>query len=272
MWNRVNKNKCRKLAAEFPHRTAKSVLMMPSGESLCVKEAVRSGLIKGTTKAVFVERNRTTFGSMTTTLDQLGVQGDRLRHGLHRVNLDRTYDYAFLDFNGPITTDSAQWIMSYLAPRLSLPCDLAITVHAAYRNCIFAKECHGFFDKYPEYVYEITRKFGLENVVQATYFLTLVHLFGNLRFDFYFIRHRDTHTMLTFLMKSVCSIDCQYEVPAYEDFRNFLFGDLVMPKQTKQTQAKKRSAAAVKAWETRRAKKRSDAARKAWVTRRAATV
>lgn len=273
--NREQKEAARTLAVTAFGEISDSALMLPASDMYCVRKAIETGLFDQDTRVVCIERDAEIFREMALTAEQIPVE-TRLLHGeLHELVLSENFDYAFFDFNGQLTLPVVAWLDRVFSGHITSGATVAFTSLYAHRNNQFIHSFHRFVAS-PEISSELWQTsfdyLGIADETIAMYLLLFRFLF--IDYDFIVetpVKYRDTQSMLLFILRDFRPGNPKVSAEARESFEKFLNSQLASM-ETCGMGAKlvsKGTAAALKAWKTRRknatamARKRSNAAQKA---------
>jgi len=272
-WDRKYKNEIRSLA--LPKVPCTSSIWLPGHMSrdedglhggMCVREALDRGLIDPNGHHVFVERDKDTASTIAEHLLSLPIW-KHTPHlhigGIHDLILERPIDYAFFDLTAALDWKVAEWLQEHLQHHLATSACLSFTLAYGWRNNKFMYACQERLNYFSEIV---GNELEIDDPIFSLYQTLFITTFNEFHFKIKRpIKYQDTiNSMILFRLRNLRPR--KKSVP-------FLISELVQKRRTQMN----RSAAALKAWETRRKKtaelkaKRSAAARKAWKTRRKQT-
>lgn len=188
-WNRPQKGKMRTIATRkidsTPYQTA---LMFPGEQQLCIKQALRSGIITKKTFIYAVEKDPYVTWKIREYLDQAGFNYYLHEGDLFTFKLPNKakIDYAFVDLCGPITPYTLKWLHD--------------NQNHFMDNCRFIATFSTLTRGMSQFVEELNS--NLSKIVKDNTTIQLVKMGrGDLvRNDFGYISHHNTQTKQSFLV------------------------------------------------------------------------
>ena len=159
--NRQLKEKARDRALDFGPK--KEVILMPGLDLCCLLQGIETGIFKKRTTCHLVERSLKTFKCIERDSASLPVRAKPFHGELHDLDLSTDIDFAFFDFNGPLTSHVMFWMVEELAHRVN-GADLSFTLAYAFRNNNLAHACKSFFtesEALRDFHYETSVKFEI---------------------------------------------------------------------------------------------------------------
>lgn len=136
---RKMKELVRAIAVEKWEKYAKTAMMLPAEELICLKAAVKNGLIKINTTFLHIVEKETKIASLIREeMEQMGWKKDRYHLHvceLHEVQLPKTtkIEYAFLDVCGGISPGIVRWLHDN-QPNFSSTARIGLTFCSHVRN------------------------------------------------------------------------------------------------------------------------------------------
>jgi hypothetical protein len=272
-----------------------SCLFLPAGGGFCVEKALSIGAIDLRTRLFFAERDESVAVEIRGGVMSKPWEVEPVLHvgELCDMVLPCNLDYAFLDFMGMLDRRVAFWMEGSLMPRLNPGASLALTFSFGRRNNQFPLEMDRILEtKMPPVFHDEIYHLGKtpESILVNIAILKCVMSGYSFRIEKPWHYKDSRRSMVLYRLHNIrrdvassyprlnslgvtmseASVSCRSEA-AYKSHET----------RRRNAEFDKRSAAATKAWETRRAMaveasaefdKRSAAATKAWETRRKAGI
>lgn len=135
---RIYKEKTREMATDFSLR--KSALFMPSSSAKCVLLAKEKNMINKHTNLILPERDKNLAIKLNNTLKNTNLKYTIINTELSKVNLYEKLDYVWIDLNGTITIDIANWINNTLSFYLQPGSIVCLTHEYCWRNNLWLKK------------------------------------------------------------------------------------------------------------------------------------
>ena len=218
---------------------------------------------------VLVEREAETASRIKDLVasDPYWIRKPRIHTGeLHDLRLANKIDYAFLDLTGGITKDVAGWVENGLQHMLRPKARVAFTLAYGWRTNQYMYDMQSYIKEHdPKGLRRLSEALKIDKKPILVYVYVLRSIFSQWDFSLdQTVWYQDSQqSMLLFRLHDFVRRSATMKMADVGVKMQGVIGRCC-------GQAKKRSAAAHKAWETRRAEaaKRSQAAHKAWKTRR----
>jgi hypothetical protein len=128
------KETSRRMASSFSPR--ESAFTLPGNEAADVMLAEKMGMVsKKTTHWYFAEKNQQNAAELKQVLARTGWDKCSTLHEgwLHTMKLPQPLDYVHIDLNGTITTDVGRWINGELSDHLKPGCVFCVTQEFCWR-------------------------------------------------------------------------------------------------------------------------------------------
>lgn len=132
------KEQTRVLAVDFPPR--KNAWFMPAAGAKCVLLGRETGMIDDSSQLNLVERHAPTAKKLIQTLEPLNLNYTLHQQDLATTKITDNLDYIWIDLNGTITIELAQWITQNLSPKLMPGAVVCLTHEYCWRNNQWLKE------------------------------------------------------------------------------------------------------------------------------------
>ena len=254
-------------------------LWLPGVDCLCVKEALKRGVVNGNGHFLFVEKNSEVVPSIKNFVRSRRWHNSPIIHEgeLSKLVLPWPVDYAFLDFLGTFESQTSVWMSQNLV--FAEGADLCVTHAYGRRYNLFLDRMEQVFKELPIYT-ALKHQLRCYDDLVALPLAMMKSMFNRYSFEIRWpCKYQDSvRSMLLFRLEKFHHLK---HTNGWPDFISLVGRcgtscnsnyerSLKMPAKTKAA----RSAAAKKAWETRRADAAERAAslsaraKKAWATRR----
>jgi len=260
--NRPQKEDCRRYAVEELPRLQRS-LWLPGDGLLDIEVAQEVGVIDKNSQMIFAERNPDVIPKIENKINNGHWLNKPLLHKgkISDLELPWPIQFAFLDYCGCYERDTVRWMNTGLAARLEPGATVVITHMQSWRNNNFIHECHEALWRGPmaKHTARISRNLGVRSENMALVLAVTLCIFN--RYDFKIqppVKYQDSRNSMFMLRFDNLRQLPEGKTNGWPDLAELVdlsktsTGDTMSKKSISPAQAKKRSDAAYKAWETRR--------------------